>query len=627
MWHLSNQKRAMHGLLYGEYSARKKAIDWYLNLLGLIPITLAAIILSVVAMAAITATFSLVAVGWYWFLAFIFIGAIIGQGASSGNPFSQMMSAIFTDGLFRHLELYVLKRELKKSHQEKIKALLLNQRKNTLKQLSRNKENNSAEKEVDAYVEQLAAESDDAMLHQLLMTYLNGTKDSKAQYTQSLFNYQLKTAIDDILRNKPIKREILAKKLLLLTFGILVALTAIGYSTIIFTHIFGTLAAFSFFAANTALATALAGGAAGVVAMIFGFGLYFQFHQATNHNIFKRLFRVIKDIFDPRYIATTAEDWNNCLQCPSPLKKKSIMMGLSVFHGGKILGLLSIFGGLLLVTVLVSLFTAGASLNASVSTMNFILLGLNFASPTTLAIAQWLAVSNVAVIMVTSTIFGYLSASEFISQAALLIRKTVAGELDVRKRLSERFAQYKTRPWLMLGDTVIAAMFTFVFTSYLAFELVKMAIPLEASHNSATDGIPSYMAFSTFFSAVTQALNQLPHILGLEDDNGFVNQSISGIGETCHDLIANCRAQWEYWFGTQVFSRGCRSMNSTMIKLCQRLGVGAPGFSTPHPTATKKEQSSTTFSKPLYQAFFQKTSRPYKEEKPLPDNINLQNKS
>ena len=599
MWHLSDRKYAMHASLYGQRSARKKNIDWWLNLLGLIPITLAAIVLSVVAMASITASFSLLAGGWYGFLAFIFVGALIGQGASSGNPFSQMMSAIFTDGLFRHLKLYVLKRELKKRHPQKIEALLKSHRNTIRDQLNRERQDNSAEEELDAYLNGLAQESDAAILHQLLMTYLNGKKDDKAKATQALFNTHLQQAITDILSEKAIKRELCVKKVLLITFGILVALTSVGYSTIIFTHIFGTLTAFS--AASTAAPVILAGGAAGLVAVIFGFGLYFQFHQATKHNIFKHLFHVIKDIFDPRYIVTTAEEWNHRLPSPSPFKKKSLILGLSVFHAGKILGLLCVFGGLLLVTVLVSLFTAGASLNASVSTMNFVLLGLNLATPATLGIAQWLAIGNVAVILVTTTIFGYLSASEFISHAATLLRKSVAGELDLQQRLAQRFAEYKVCPWLALGDACIATLFTFVFTSYLAFELVKMAIPLEASRNPTTDAIPSYMAFSTFFSAVTQALNQLPHILGLENENGFVNRSVTGIRETFHHILANCRAQWEWWFGTQVFNNGRSKIRHSTVTLCHRLGVTPERPAKTQPPITKTRSQPSFFTHPLYE--------------------------
>ena len=606
MWHLSNKKHAMHTIIYGQRSARKKTIDWWLSLLGLIPITLTAIILSIVAMATITASFAVVTTGWYWFLAFIFVGAIIGQGASSGNPFSTTMSAIVTDGLFHHLKLYILKRELKKYHSMKIAALLKQHRENIQAQMQRKKEDNSAENEVDDYLKQLIKEQDDVMLHQLLMTYLNGKKDNKAKNTQALFDEPLQRAIDDIFEQKSIKRELLIKNLLLMTFGVLVTLTAIGYSTIIFTYIFGTLATFSFFAANTALVVTLAGGAAAVVALIFGFGLYHQFHQATMDNIFKHLFHVIKDIFDPRYIAITAKKWNKQSKSPSIIKEKSIMLGLSVFHGGKILTLLCVFGGLLTITALVSLFTAGASLNASISTMNFILLGLNLASPTALNVAQWLAAVNVGVIIITTTIFGYLSASEFIGHTALLIKKTIAGELNLKDRFSDRCLKYKKQPWLALGDAFIAALFTFVFTSYLAFELVKMAIPLEAARNPTTDAIPSYMAFSTFFSAVTQALNQLPHILGLENNHSFVNRSVSSVRETYHNVLANCRAQWEYWFGTRVFSKARLKVNHSTITLFEILRITPPNFTQQPPSIaenTIKNQGKTSsifYNNPLY---------------------------
>lgn len=552
MWHLAKKKKAIYTALYGQQSARKNTIDWWLEVIGLIPITSATIILSLVAMVSITSAFSFIATGGYWFLIFIFIGAIIGQGASAGNPFSQVLSAFITEGLFFHLKLHVLKRELQRNHKNKIEKLLKHHRENINALLERPKDNNLADEEVDKYLLKLEKESDEIILHRLLITYLNGKKDNRAFMTQELFDSQLEIAIDDILANKQIKNELLTKKILLIVFGLLVTFSAIGYSTITFTNMFGLISSISLFTVSSGLTTAIAAGAAGLVALVFGFGLYFQFHKATKQNIFKRLFSVLKDIFDPQEIKIKTDKWFKNLKHPSANKKRLLLLAAVGMYGAKITFLLALFGALLAITVLVSLFTAGASLNASVSTMNFILLSLHMVTPTTLTVAQWLATSNVGIILLTSTIFGYLATSEFIGNLLLLLAKTLKGELNIFERLRQRYEKYKVHPLSFFKDAGIALVLIFVFASYLVFDLIKMAIPLSASRNPTTDSIPSYMAFSTLFSAIVQTLNQIPSLLGVESVNGFVNASYHNLKNSFHDLLVNCKVQWEYWFGSQM---------------------------------------------------------------------------
>jgi len=261
-------------------------------------------------------------------------------------------------------------------------------------------------------------------------------------------------------------------------------------------------------------------------------------------------------LFDFSYINKQVESY----KFKENYKKIMLTIGYGLFHMGKLLFVLTIFGGFLGLSAFVAWGTGGVSLNASVHTFGYALGLLHIATPTMVVASEIFALLNVMAVAATTFVFGFVTGSDFIKNVANFFDDLIQGNLKVDGRegnkikitafLGERWDLYKDKPHYVIIDPLIILCYGIIYIPYLCFQFAMMGIPLRGYATGTIPNASIIAPLASFLNGITSTLSRLPYIVGSksEDAQGVVQELLDGVKKTATDTVYTTQVIFEEWF-------------------------------------------------------------------------------